>query len=98
MLVEENLRDIVCGRKAYEVQQCKRPYGMIALQSKAGVQTTSELPSNPVCHPERVEYTNDGERSFYRARVDPKHRFHFKRLETHYLILAIGPHRLQGIG
>jgi len=32
IFVEENLRDIVCGLNAYEVQQCERPHGMIAPQ------------------------------------------------------------------
>jgi len=39
-----------------------------------------------------------GGSEFYRGRVDPKYRFHFERQETQYMILAIGPHRLQGIG
>ena len=55
--------------------------------------------SRDINHPSlQVEYINDGERSFYRARVDPKRRFHFELKETCYIIIAIGPHRLQGIG
>jgi hypothetical protein len=55
--------------------------------------------SRDMSHPSlQVEYVKAGDARFYRARVDPKHRFHFERLETHYLILAVGPHRLQGIG
>jgi hypothetical protein len=46
----------------------------------------------------QVEYVKVGDTRFYRAWVDPRYRFHFERNETHYLILAIGPHRLQGIG
>ena len=35
---------------------------------------------------------------YYRIRVDPQYRIHFDIREGHFLILAIGPHRLQGIG
>jgi hypothetical protein len=55
--------------------------------------------SRDISHPSlQVEFVKGGDTRFYRARVDPRCRFHFERLETHYLILAIGPHRLQGIG
>jgi hypothetical protein len=55
--------------------------------------------SRDINHPSlHVEYISAGERSFYRARVDPKRRFHFELKESHYVIIAIGPHRLQGIG
>jgi mRNA-degrading endonuclease RelE of RelBE toxin-antitoxin system len=55
--------------------------------------------SRDINHPSlRVEYVQAGGSEFYRGRVDPKYRFHFERQETQYVILAIGPHRLQGIG
>jgi hypothetical protein len=54
--------------------------------------------SRDIHHPSlQVEYINEGDRSFYRARVDPKRRFHFELKEPHYVIIAVGPHRLQGI-
>ena len=46
----------------------------------------------------QVEYLKAGDRSYYRARVEPKRRFHFELQGSHYVILAIGPHRLQGFG
>ncbi|HXX24182.1 MAG TPA: hypothetical protein VEO19_13620 [Terriglobia bacterium] len=55
--------------------------------------------SRDINHPSlQVELVKSRDTRFYRARVDPRYRFHFDRLETHYLILAIGPHSLQGIG
>jgi mRNA-degrading endonuclease RelE of RelBE toxin-antitoxin system len=55
--------------------------------------------SRDINHPSlRVEYVKGGDRSFYRARVDAWYRFHFELEGTHYVIIAIGPHRLQGIG
>ena len=55
--------------------------------------------SRDISHPSlQVEYINDGDRSFCRARVDPKRRFHFELTDLHHVILAVGPHRLQGIG
>ena len=55
--------------------------------------------SRDLSHPSlRTEYVKVGDASFYRARVDPKYRLHFERHETHYVILAIGPHRLQEVG
>jgi mRNA-degrading endonuclease RelE of RelBE toxin-antitoxin system len=55
--------------------------------------------SRDISHPSlQIEYVKVGGNEFYRGRVDPKYRFHFERYETHYVILAIGPHRLQGIG
>ena len=45
-----------------------------------------------------VELVRTGGDSFYRARVDPKYRIHFERVEAYYVILAVGPHRLQGVG
>jgi hypothetical protein len=55
--------------------------------------------SRDINHPSlQVEYINDGDRSFYRARIDLKRRFHFELTGSNYVILAVGPHRLQGIG
>jgi mRNA-degrading endonuclease RelE of RelBE toxin-antitoxin system len=55
--------------------------------------------STDISHPSlRVEYIKVGDSSFYRARVDPQYRFHFERQESYYIILAIGLHRLQGVG
>jgi mRNA-degrading endonuclease RelE of RelBE toxin-antitoxin system len=55
--------------------------------------------SRDISHPSlQVEYVKAEGSEFYRARVDPKYRFHFERHETHYVISAIGPHRLQGVG
>jgi plasmid maintenance system killer protein len=47
----------------------------------------------------RVELIKAGKDSFYRLRVDPQYRLHFELHKAgYYLILAIGSHRLQGIG
>ena len=55
--------------------------------------------SQDMSHPSlQIEYVKAGGSGFYGGRVDPKYRFHFERHETHYEVLAIGPHRLQGIG
>jgi mRNA-degrading endonuclease RelE of RelBE toxin-antitoxin system len=55
--------------------------------------------SRDINHPSlQIEYVKVRGSEFYRARVDPKYRFHFERHETEYVILAIGSHRLQGIG
>jgi len=55
--------------------------------------------SRDISHPSlQVELVKSADTRFYRARVDPGCRFHFYRLESHYLILSIGPHRLLGIG
>jgi Txe/YoeB family toxin of Txe-Axe toxin-antitoxin module len=55
--------------------------------------------SRDITHPSlQVEYVKAEGREFYRGRIDQKHRFHFERHATHYAILAISPHRLQGIG
>ena len=55
--------------------------------------------SMDLTHPSlRVEIIPQGQRSFYQVRVDSAHRIHFELLENCYVILAIGPHRLQGIG
>jgi len=55
--------------------------------------------SRDINHPSlQVEYVKAQGSEFYRGRVDPKYRIHFERHETHYVILAVGPHRLQGIG
>jgi len=55
--------------------------------------------SRDINHPSlQVEYLKAGDRSFCRARVDPRYRFHFELKEPHNVILAIGPHRLQEIG
>jgi mRNA-degrading endonuclease RelE of RelBE toxin-antitoxin system len=55
--------------------------------------------SRDINHPSlQVEYVKAADRSFYRARVDPRYRFHFELAEPHYVIMAIGPHRLQGTG
>lgn len=55
--------------------------------------------SKDLGHPSlRVETVHEGGRSFWRARVDLKYRVHFEIREADFLILDIGPHRLQGIG
>ncbi len=55
--------------------------------------------SKDMSHPSlRAEYIKRGGDAFWRARLDPKYRFHFEVKETHYVILAIGTHQLQGIG
>jgi mRNA-degrading endonuclease RelE of RelBE toxin-antitoxin system len=55
--------------------------------------------SKDMLHPSLpTEIIKEGGDAFYRARVDPKYRIHFEIHETYYLILAVGPHRLQGIG
>ena len=46
----------------------------------------------------QVEYLKAGNRSFYRARVDLRYRFHLGLKDPHYAIIAVGPLRLQGIG
>ena len=55
--------------------------------------------SRDIGHPSlRLEIVKTGSGSFYRARVDDAHRIHFEVWDNYYLILALGPHRLQGIG
>jgi len=55
--------------------------------------------SRDISHPSlQVELIKAGDDSFYRARVDPQYRIHFERTGSYYAILAIGTHRLQGIG
>jgi mRNA-degrading endonuclease RelE of RelBE toxin-antitoxin system len=50
-------------------------------------------------HPSlQTEVIKEGGDAFYRARVDPEYRIHFEFHDTYYLILAVGPHRLQRIG
>ena len=50
-------------------------------------------------HPSlRIEIIRRGSDVIYRARVDPTHRIHFEQQGAFYRILAVGPHRLQGIG
>jgi mRNA-degrading endonuclease RelE of RelBE toxin-antitoxin system len=50
---------------------------------------------HPSLHIEIIKAQNT---SFYRARVDPSHRIHFELKDHYYAILAVGSHRLQGIG
>lgn len=55
--------------------------------------------SRDMGHPSlRVETIKEEGRAFWRARVDLRYRFHFELLDSYYLILDIGPHRLRGIG
>ena len=55
--------------------------------------------SRDIGHPSlRLELVKTGTGSFYRARVNDAHRIHFEVWSDYYLILAIGAHRLQGIG
>jgi len=55
--------------------------------------------SRDIGHPSlRLELVKSGAGSFYRARVDDAYRVHFEVWSDYYLILAIGAHRLQGIG
>ena len=55
--------------------------------------------STDMSHPSLcVETVKAPGSSFYRARVDLNHRVHFEVRGDYYLILAVGPHRLQGIG
>ncbi len=55
--------------------------------------------SSNMGHPSlRIEIIKEGKDAFYRGRVDPQYRFHFELRESYYVILAIGTHRLQGIG
>ena len=57
------------------------------------------LVSRDIGHPSlRLELVKSSVGSFYRARVDEGHRIHFEVWKEYYLILAIGPYRLQGIG
>ncbi len=50
-------------------------------------------------HPSlHTELLRRGEAIIYRARVDPNYRIHFERQGGLYRIIAVGPHRLQGIG
>lgn len=50
-------------------------------------------------HPSlHIEMIRRGNNVVYRARVDPTHRIHFEQQEGFYRVLALGPHRLQGIG
>jgi mRNA-degrading endonuclease RelE of RelBE toxin-antitoxin system len=51
--------------------------------------------SHPSLRVELIQLRND---RFYRARVGPDYRIHFDRKEDYHLILAIGPHHLEGIG
>ena len=60
---------------------------------------TFRLVSRNLGHPSlRVELIRQGRESFYRVRVDPNYRIHLELYDDYYLILAIGPHRLEGIG
>ena len=55
--------------------------------------------SRDIGHPSlRLELVKSGAGSFYRARIDDAHRVHFEVWSDYYLILAIGAHRLDGIG
>jgi len=55
--------------------------------------------SKNVHHPSlHTEVLRRGSDILYRARVDPNYRIHFDQPESYYRILAVGPHRLQGIG
>ena len=55
--------------------------------------------SKDLQHPSlQTETIKRGINSFYKVRVDPKYRIHFELKDNYYLILAVGPHRLQGIG
>jgi mRNA-degrading endonuclease RelE of RelBE toxin-antitoxin system len=55
--------------------------------------------SMDMSHPSlQVELIRVGNDRFYRARVDPNYRIHFDRREDCHLILAVGPHHIQGIG
>jgi plasmid maintenance system killer protein len=55
--------------------------------------------SRDIAHPSlRLELVKAGKDSFYRVRVDPQYRIHFELVGEYYLILAVGPHHLQGIG
>ena len=50
-------------------------------------------------HPSlRIEIINQHGQAVYRARVDQRYRVHFELKGNYYAILAICPHRLQGIG
>ena len=59
---------------------------------------TFRLVSRNLGHPSLVELISQGRESFYRVRVDPNYRIHLELYDNYYLILAIGPHRLEGIG
>ena len=55
--------------------------------------------SRDIGHPSlHLEVVKAGKEAFFRVHVDPKYRIHFELKDNYYLILAIGPHRLQGIG
>ncbi len=55
--------------------------------------------SKDLQHPSlHIEAVRRGNEILYRARVDLKYRIHFEIEANHYRILAVGPHRLQGIG
>jgi hypothetical protein len=55
--------------------------------------------SRDIRHPSlRLELVKMPQSSFFRARVDPKFRIHFELKDGYYLIVAVGSHRLQGIG
>ena len=57
------------------------------------------LVSKNLGHPSlRVELIKQRPQSLYRVRVDPNYRIHLELWTHYYLILAVGPHRLQGIG
>jgi mRNA-degrading endonuclease RelE of RelBE toxin-antitoxin system len=57
--------------------------------------------SRDINHPSlRVEVIKEGggARSYFRIRVGPQYRIHFELQANFYSILAVGPHRLEGIG
>jgi hypothetical protein len=55
--------------------------------------------SRDVQHPSlRTEVIRRGDTLLFRSRVDPSYRIHFDQQGAFYRILAVGPHRLQGIG
>ena len=55
--------------------------------------------SRNIGHPSlHLEVIKKGNEAYYRVHVDPQYRIHFELRDNFYLILAIGPHRLQGIG
>jgi mRNA-degrading endonuclease RelE of RelBE toxin-antitoxin system len=67
---------------------------------KAKFVRTFKFLSRDIHHPSlRIEVIRQGSQSIYRARVDPQYRIHSELHNGgYYAILAIGPHRLQGIG
>ena len=57
------------------------------------------LLSRDLSHPSlHAEFIKRAGAPFYRVRVDPKYRIHFERRDDCYVILAVGPHHLEGIG